>query len=146
MDTLTNIIVSLPDTIAITTTSKEVIFHSCPDAMPLGNVIAICITIAACLLIIAVTVGLCFRKMQKVKENEFNRKINAETGKRESEQNYKRYKDQYDSAWRTFEYKLKLKPEEKVPEGMKASIEEAEGYLRSLWRQETSDNTRNSQS
>lgn len=146
MDTLANIVVSHPDTISIVTTPKEVIFHSCHDAMPLGNVITICVTVAICLLIIAVAVGLCFRKMQKVKENEFNKKINAEKEKRESEQNYKRYKDQYDSAWRTFEYKLKLKPEEKVPEGMKIAIEEAEGYLKSLWRQETSDNTRNSQS
>lgn len=32
MDTLTNIVVSLPDTIAIVATPKEVVFHSCPMA------------------------------------------------------------------------------------------------------------------
>lgn len=32
MDTLTNMVVSLPDTIAIATTPKEVIFHSCSVA------------------------------------------------------------------------------------------------------------------
>lgn len=142
MDTLTNIVVSLPDTIVIATTPREVIFHSCQDAMPLSNVITICVTVVVSLSIIAIATWKCFQKAQEVKENAIQRKLDAEKDKRESEQNYKKAKDQYDSAWRTFEYILK----DKLPEDCKDAGTVAKEYIKFLWEQDKSDVTRDPQS
>lgn len=142
MDTLTNIAVSLPDTIAIVATPKEVVWHSCHDAMPLGNVITICATIVICLLIIASATWKCFRKAQEVKTEEIQKKLEAEKKKRESEQNYKRHKDQYDSAWRTFEYILNGK----LPDGSNDAGIEAKEYIKFFWGHDISDVNKDTQS
>lgn len=52
MDTLANIVGSLPDTISIVATSKEVVWHSCPDTITNND---ICFAIIIC---IAVLIGI----------------------------------------------------------------------------------------
>lgn len=138
MDTLTNIAVSVPDTIAIAATPSEVMFHSCNDSMPLGSVIAICVTVVICLLIIANATWKCYQKKQDVKKDEIAKKIEAEEKKRQSEQDYKIKKDQYDSAWRTFEYMLK----DKLPKDLQDTAKKARKYFDNFWEEESSDSTR----
>lgn len=142
MDTLTNIVVSLPDTITIAATPKEVIFHSCPDTMPLSSVISICVTVVVCLSIIAIAAWKCFRKTQEVRENAIQLKLDAAKKKRVSEQNYKRAKDQYNLAWRTFEYILK----EKLPEDCKDAGTVAKEYIKFFWEHDKSEITSDPQS
>lgn len=50
MDTLTNIVVSLPDTISIVTTPKEVVLHSCPVATTNNDIF---LTIVISLIVLA---------------------------------------------------------------------------------------------
>lgn len=142
MDPLTNIEVSFPDTIIIANTPKEVILHSCPDIMPLGHVVTICATVVICLLIIAIATCKCLKKVQEVKKHETNKRFEAEKNKRKSEQDFKILKDQYDSAWRTFEYMLKGQ----LPEGSKDAGTEAKEYIKLFWEQKRSDITEELQS
>lgn len=142
MDTLTNIVVSLLDTSSIVATPKEEIFHSCPDTMPIGNVITICVTVVICLMIITIAICRCYKKAQEVKRHEIDKKFKAEEDKRNSEQNLKKMQDQYDSAWRTFEYMLKGK----LPEDSKDAGTEAKEYIQFFWKQRIFNVTKDPQS
>lgn len=75
MDTLNNIVVSLPDTISIVTTPKEVIFHSCQVATTNNDIfltIVIGLTVLAGLAIIGhyVCKGIATTQFNKSKELE----------------------------------------------------------------------------
>lgn len=138
MDTIVNVAVSITDTMASAAAPKEEVLHSCPAAMPFCNVAAICVTVAICLLIIAAAVWKCFIKAQEVKKHEMDKKFEADKDRYEFEQNFKRLKDQYDSAWRTFEYMLK----DKLPKDSEDAGEEAKKYIKYFWGQKTSDTSR----
>lgn len=141
MDSIANIAVSFPDTIAIATTPKEVIIHSCPDIMPIDNVFTICATVVICLLIITIATCICYIKAQEVKKLEIGKKFDAEENKRLSEQNFKKMQDRYDSAWRTFEYMLK----EKLPKDCNDAGIKAREYIKLFWGKKTSDDAKDSQ-
>ena len=120
----------------------EVVSRSCHEAMPIDNVFIICAAIVLCLLIIAVATCVCFLKAQNVKVKEIEKRLKAEKEKLESEQNYKRYKDQYDSAWRTYQYAIK----KELPENCEDTGKEAEKYIKCFWEQKISEVDKDSQS
>lgn len=88
MDTLINIVVSLPDTIALATHPKEVIFHSCPVATTNNDiflVIVIGVIVLAGLAIIGHYVCKGIATTQQSKYNELESRQNHEITKLNTE-------------------------------------------------------------
>lgn len=103
MDTLNNIVVSLPDTISIVTTPKEVILHSCPAATTQLDVALtheITSTILWAIGIIGVTIILGIAIVALSKHYEQKLRQSYEERKRKDDQTMQEYKNRLDSAWR----------------------------------------------
>lgn len=103
MDKLANIALSLPDTILITATPKEVILHSCPVAttqldIALAHEIAMSILCGIC--IIGIILILCLTVSAVSKYAEQRLRLKHEESMRENEQKMQEYKNRLDSAWR----------------------------------------------
>lgn len=103
MDTIANIVVHFPDTIAITATPKEVILHSCPVATTQLD-IALAHEIATSILcgigIMGIILILCLTVTAVSKYAEQRLRLNHEESKRKNEREMQEYKNRLDSAWR----------------------------------------------
>lgn len=94
------LLVLAPDSVAVAAAPKGVVLHTCSSPAPYDNVVAICATIIACLLIVAVAICVCMKMTHNARVKELEKRIKAEKEKREDEQKVRMYKEQYDSAWR----------------------------------------------
>lgn len=102
METIANIVVSLPDTIAIATTPEEVVFHSCPVAttqldIELAHEIAT--SILCGIGIIGIILILCLTVTAVSKYAEQRLRLKHEERKRNDDQKMQEYKNRLDSAW-----------------------------------------------
>lgn len=103
MDTFTNIAVSLPDTIAITATPKEVVLHSCPVAttqLDIALAHEITTSILCGIGIIGIILILCLTVTAISKYVEQKLRLEHEESKRKDDQEMQEYKNRLDSAWR----------------------------------------------
>ncbi len=126
MDTLTNIVVSFPDTITIATTPKEVIFTSCPTATTQLDVALtheITSTILGAILIIGIIVVICLIVKVISKYKEQNLRFGCEEKIRDKERVARESKDKIDSAWRIFNMCWKVEHPELLKDKDGKSIE-----------------------
>lgn len=103
MDTLTNIVVSLPDTITIATTPKELVWQSCPATttqldVALTHEITSTILWAIGIIGLIIILGIAIIAISKYKEQQL--RMVYEERKREDAQSMQEYKNRLDSAWR----------------------------------------------
>lgn len=106
MDTLDNIIVvSVPDTMAISTTHKEVFFHSCPATRTQFDVALtheITSSILWAVVIIGVIIVLCIAISAYSKYKEQKHRLIFEEQKRRENTSSQESKEKFESAWRFF--------------------------------------------
>lgn len=124
MGIISNITLTLPDSIVAASVQKEVIYHSCPGGATDNDVTVtaiICGAVVLSLIIISVAIGYCVRKIQTAKITECEKRKEQENDKIEKEQAFKERKDRYDSAWRTVQHYWKLE-ENKKKESDKKNI------------------------
>lgn len=103
MDTLTNLVVSLPDTISIATAPKEVVFHSCPIAttqLDVALVHEITSSVLYGIGIVGIIIILCFTVTAVSKYTGQRLRLKHEESKRKDDQKMQEYRNRLDSAWR----------------------------------------------
>lgn len=136
MGILSNIEVSFTDTIAITTTPREVILHSCPSATTVEDIWlaeTIGLIVIGGLLIIGYYGCKIVSSVQKAKAEELKSRQSYELNKLDKEGHWKENKDRYDSAWRTIEHSRKESKDckERQPD---STEDEARTYIKYLWK------------
>ncbi|MDE6277443.1 MAG: hypothetical protein K2M06_04965 [Muribaculaceae bacterium] len=137
MGILSNIEVSVPDTIALATTPKEVIFHSCPSSTTIEDICLAAIIgliIIGGLLIIGYFGSKIVSSVQNAKERELRARQAHELAKLQHESGRKEEKDRYDSAWRVIEHLWKESKDNKANLQMDSTVDEALDYIISLWK------------
>lgn len=137
MDTLTNIVASLPDTMAIATTPKEVIFHSCPVAatqmdVALTNEITSAILWAIAIIGVIIVSGIAIISFSKYKEQKL--RMVYEERKRKDDQSMQEYKNRLDSAWRCLNDFYK-KRETGVTDGEQKMADASWGFLTAAFKE-----------
>lgn len=104
MDTLTNqLVVSLPDTVAIATAPKEVIFFNYAQ-LPQHSYVALVHEITSSVLcgigIVGIIIILCFTVTAVSKYTEQRLRLKHEESKHKDDQKMQEYRNRLDSAWR----------------------------------------------
>jgi len=119
MGILNNIVVSIPDTIAIVTIPREDIFHSCLSATTTEDIELakiVCVTILIALLIISFVLGYCVNSMQRAKQGELEKRNSHEISKMQEEFRLWKERSEHEASRKAEEHKWKVAYDDKWKE------------------------------